>query len=108
MVLALVFGLFLGCRSAPGQIDAGKYRADLTAICGFGSRVVGSPGYYAAGKYLEEQISELPNVELKKHEYAVMTPVTESATLTLSGGSVENVYPFWPAQIRTCSTPVEG
>jgi len=69
---------------------------------------VGSAGYYAAGKYLEGEIGKLPGVELQKHEFGVMTPVTEWATLSMAGGRVENVYPFWPAQIRTCSTPVGG
>ena len=36
-----------------------------------------------------------------------MVPVTESATL-VAGQRVENVYPFWPAQVRTSSTPAEG
>lgn len=69
---------------------------------------MGSAGYYEAGKYLEREIGKLPGVQLQKHEFAVMTPVTEWATLTMEGGRVENVYPFWPAQIRTCSTPEGG
>jgi ABC-type lipoprotein release transport system permease subunit len=47
-------------------------------------------------------------VELKVHEFPVMVPVTESATMDLDGGRVEKIYPFWPAQVRVCATPAEG
>src|ERR1700683_2116606 len=94
--------------SVAGEIDSPQYGADLRAICACGSRIVGSAGYYEAGKYLEREIGKLSGTEFQKHEFAVMTPVTQWATLTMGDGRVENVYPFWPAQIRTCSTPVDG
>src|SRR5262249_49495869 len=72
------------------------------------SRVIGAPGYYSAADYIEREIGKLPNVELKQHEFAVTVPVTKSATLDLGGGRVEKVYPFWPAQVRVCSTLPEG
>jgi ABC-type antimicrobial peptide transport system permease subunit len=104
--------LILCSHLARAEVDTQQFEADLHAICGCGSRVIGAPGYYAAGHYLEDQIAELPKVELKKHKYSVMVPVTDSATLSCNmdgqGGRQEKVYPFWPAQIRTNSTPAEG
>ncbi len=108
ILLLFIWGLGVWPMGAAGAIDSRQFAVDLGAICACGSRVVGSAGYYEAGKYLEGEIGKLPGVELQKHEFGVMTPVTEWATLSVDGGQVENVYPFWPAQIRTCSTPAEG
>jgi ABC-type antimicrobial peptide transport system permease subunit len=102
-----ICGAIFTNATARGQIDAEQYRADLNAICASPSRAIGEAGYYDAGRYLEAEIGKLPNVELKKHEYGVMVPVTESATL-IAGGRTESIYPFWPAGVRTSSTPVDG
>src|SRR3954447_17673739 len=93
---------------ARAQIDAKQFHDDLQAIAAAPSRVIGSPGYFAAADYLAREIQRLPNVELKVHEFPVMVPVTESATIDLGSGRVEKVYPFWPAQVRLCATPAEG
>ncbi|MEO6436816.1 MAG: hypothetical protein ABIP55_13790, partial [Tepidisphaeraceae bacterium] len=90
------------------QVDATKFRADLDALCQSPSRIIGSEGYDRAAQYIEAEITKLPNVELKTHEYAVMVPTTASATIDLGGGRVEPVYPFWPAHVRVCSTPPNG
>jgi hypothetical protein len=109
--LAAYFCLFLAIplpsiRGA--EIDGKQFQTDLSALCKSPSRVIGSPGYYDAARYLEEEIAKLPNVELQKHEFPVIVPVTKSATLDLADGRVEVVYPFWPAHVRVCSTPAEG
>jgi ABC-type lipoprotein release transport system permease subunit len=89
------------------EIDPNQFRADLSAIAQYPSRVIGSPGYYSAGQYLQTEIAKLPNIALKKQEYSVLVPVTKFATLE-SPGRVDPVYPFWPAQVRVSSTPPEG
>src|SRR5262249_46725382 len=43
-----------------------------------------------------------------RHEFPVMVPVTESATLETGDGRIEKLYPFWPAQVRLNATPLEG
>jgi hypothetical protein len=89
-----------------GEINDPQYRADLQAIAAE-PRIIGSPGYDRAAAYLRDQIKQLPNVELREHEYPVMVPVTKSAVLRIDGTD-EPVYPFWPAQIRHNATPEEG
>src|SRR5947208_3644126 len=100
--------LFLFCLPARGQIDPAQFQTDLRSIAAAPARVIGSPGYSAAADYLQREIEKLPNVELKVHEFPVMMPVTESATVDLGGGRVEKIYPFWPAHVRVCATPAEG
>ncbi|MGH7215385.1 MAG: hypothetical protein ACREIT_11535, partial [Tepidisphaeraceae bacterium] len=58
--------------------------------------------------YLEQELGALPNVRWQKHDYPVMTPVTEQATLAVEGVGDVRVYPFWPAQVRVNATPAEG
>src|SRR5688500_2065858 len=79
---------------ALAQVDAAAFEQDLAELTRYPSRSIGSSGYYAAADYLEKQVAGLPNVELKRHEYAVVVPVTQSATLDLGGGRIELVYPF--------------
>lgn len=105
----LVLALLLQCSArAPAEIDDARFRADLEALCAPSTRVVGSDGYYTAARYIQEQIESLPNVELRRHEYPVTVPITHSATVTLPDGSIEPVYPFWPALVRVNSTPQGG
>ncbi|HEX3355374.1 MAG TPA: hypothetical protein VHS31_00230, partial [Tepidisphaeraceae bacterium] len=111
LVLLLLFGIFaaLPCLGATvDPIDARQFQTDLAQIAQSPSRIIGSAGYDAAGTYLQQEISKLPNVELKTQEFQVMVPVTQSATLEMGDGRTEKVYPFWPAQVRVCSTPAEG
>lgn len=94
--------------SARAQIDDAQYRADLSALGSLPTRAVGTDGYYKAADYLEQQIKALgPNVELQRHEFPALVPVTKSATLSI-GGRDERVYPFWPAVVRVNATPAEG
>jgi ABC-type antimicrobial peptide transport system permease subunit len=94
-----------------GQIDQTQYRDDLEAIAKE-PRAVGSIGYFHAASYIENQIRQLPNVELRRQQFPVMVPVTRSATLTLPNNpnftAPQAVYPFWPAGIRLNATPAEG
>lgn len=91
-----------------GAIDEQQFRADLASIASQPSRLVGSEGYRRTVEYVQSQIAALPNVELKRHEFPVMAPATESAMLSLPDGSTQRVFPFYPASVRVNSTPVEG
>ena len=93
------------CR---GDISADQFRDDFIALAQFPSRIVGSPGYEQAAKEMERRLSSIANIEWKRQSFPVMTPLTRSATIDLGDGRVERVYPFWPAQVRVCSTPAEG
>lgn len=105
---AVILAGYFAVDLASAQVDAARFEADLRALTRSPSRVIGSEGYEQAAAYIEAQVAGLANVELKRHEYPVMVPVTESATLVLEGGRIEPVYPFWPAHIRVCSTPPDG
>jgi len=107
-IIACLISLCLSIAALGAPLDTAQFRTDLSALCESPSRIVGSDGYFSAARYLESEIAKLPNVELKKHEFPVMVPVTQSATLDLGSGRVEKVYPFWPAAVRACSTPAEG
>ena len=65
-------------QAARADIDEAQFRADLAALCAPSSRAVGSDGYYAAVKYVQHEVESLPNVELRRHEYAVTVPFAES------------------------------
>jgi hypothetical protein len=100
--------VFLGARRASADVNPLQFAKDLGQFCASPTRVVGSPGYEQACNYLQSEIAKLPNVQLRVHGYPLLVPVTHSATLDLGGGRVEKVYPFWPAQVRVCSTPPDG
>ncbi len=114
---ALLIALMLSGQgilpTARGQIDDQQFSRDLKAIAEAGgaespSRSIGTPGYKATADYLRQQIGALPNVEYREQEYPVEVPITDRSDLTLSDGSVNRVYPFWPAAVRVDSTPAEG
>ena len=93
------------CRA---QINPAQFCDDCASLARFPSRVVGSDGYQQCAKELEQRLSTIGNIEWKKQSFPVMTPVTQSSTIDLGDGRVERVYPFWPAQVRVCSTPPAG
>src|SRR5438552_6113517 len=96
-------------RAESSAVDQDQFRKDVAALCASPSRVIGTSGYAAAQEYLRSQIGALgPNVELREHEFPVMAPVTQSATIDLRDGRVEKIYPFWPAMVRVCSTSPDG
>src|SRR5436190_21269968 len=108
MILRTGLVLFLMCVEvgvSRAQFETGQFQKDLQTICDVQSRALGTPGYERAVDYLKQQIGAMANVELQVHEYPVMAPVTESATITLGGERTSNVYSFWPAQVRLNSTP---
>jgi hypothetical protein len=99
------------CSSLPAlaQINDEQFHRDIDAIASSPTRIVGSKGYDEAVVYLEQQIRALPNVELQRHDFPVMVPVTTRAVLRRAGAAHdEPIYPFWPASVRTSSTPPSG
>ncbi len=108
LVGRIAAALLVFAAAVQAGVDEPQFRTDLEAIAAHQSRVIGSDGYYQTANYLQSQISALPGVELKRHEFPVMVPVTELGSLTLPDGSSEKVYPFWPASVRANSTPPEG
>lgn len=100
----------LALSQAVALADQASFEADLKALSdrSGASRFIGTPGYYAAGDYIEQQLASTPNVRWRKQSYDVVVPVTQSATLRLGTGEVHRIYPFWPAQVRVNSTPPEG
>ena len=108
-LLALLLPLAASQRSvAQERIPLDDLRTDFDALTQSPTRVVGSPGYDKAVRYLEKRLRDIPGVDLKVHHFDVMVPVTRSATLALPGGASEPVYPIWPAGVRLNATPAEG
>jgi hypothetical protein len=106
--VAATIVLFLLADVALAQIDAAQFRRDVEDLSRFPSRSIGTPGYDSGAEYIEKQIAVLPNVELRRHDFRMIVPLTASATIDLGGGRVEKVFPFWPAHVRACTTPPEG
>ena len=108
--------LFIGClvtilwcpNQSFAQLDENQFNADVNYLASLPSRSPGAPGYFKAVDYIQKQIGSLPNVRLRRHEFPMMVPLTESATVLLPDGKIENIYPFWPAGIRVCGTPDVG
>ena len=50
----------------------------------------------------------MPNVQWRRHDFSLVVPFTESATLTPAGKPAVDVYPFWPAAVRVNATPADG
>src|SRR3982751_2905342 len=86
---ALLLLLLVLINCSYGQIDEAQFKNDLRAITQPGSRSIATDGYYQTAKWLRDEIGKLPNVELQVHEFPVVVPVTESATLTFSDGASE-------------------
>ncbi len=99
LLVFLVFASILRARS--------PFETDLRALAQSPSRLIGSPGYLAAGDYLRAQIQSLPNVELREQTFPILVPVTDSATLTIAGEAAP-IHPLWPAGVRLNSTPAGG
>lgn len=90
------------------QVDAAAYEADLRAIAVQPTRIVGTEGYDAAVSYVESALAKLGDrVEVRRHEFAIVVPKTDSATLQ-AGSATHAVYPFWPAGPRLNATPAAG
>jgi hypothetical protein len=104
----LTLWLIFTCAISQAEITDAQFAADLDELTKSSSRFIGTSGYYAAADYVEREIQKSSNVQLRRHEFTVMVPVTQRADLDIGNGQVERVYPFWPAQLRVCSTPPEG
>jgi hypothetical protein len=106
LVIALLLTVTAPLR---GAIDEARFRADLAKLTAAPTRVPGSTGYDDALAYLEAEISRLGNaIDLRRHEFPLIVPVTRHASLTLPDGSTEPVFPFYPASARVNSTPTDG
>ncbi|MFN4242200.1 MAG: FtsX-like permease family protein [Tepidisphaerales bacterium] len=89
--------------------EALRFQRDVAELSKWPSRVVGTPGHREAEAYLRQQLQSLgPAVEVREHEFDVLAPVTQSATLTAPDGRRWEVHPFWPASVRLNTTPAEG
>jgi hypothetical protein len=113
LLLLMLCGMGRFATPVKADVDAGQFDADLRAIASAGSRVVGSEGYLQTVDYVESSLRALGDrVEVRRHEFGVMVPVTASATLTIGAGDAakreEQVYPFWPAAVRLNATPTDG
>jgi hypothetical protein len=108
MSRVILFSVLMLGAVASAQVDEQQFRADLEAIASPPARLVGSPGYYRTLDYVQSQIAALPNVELKRHEFPVLVPVTEQAEIAVNGEAPAPLYPFYPASVRVNSTPPQG
>ena len=106
--IAFVLVALFCTTDAYAQVDENQFTRDVKAIAAFPTRMPGTPGYRDAAAYLQQQITALNNVQLRRHVYPIMVPFTESATIVIPGQPAENIYPLWPAGIRLNATPAEG
>ncbi len=89
-------------------MDEAAFTADVAALTAQPTRAPGTQGYYNAATYLQGQIDHLPNVQVRRQEFTMMVPITDSAAVTIIGRPPTPVYPLWPAGIRLNATPAEG
>jgi ABC-type lipoprotein release transport system permease subunit len=108
IAIFLLFVVSIAVPTARAGIDENQLRSDLNTIASQPARIIGSEGYYRTVEYVQSKIKALPNVELKRHEFPVMVPVTQRAEISLPDGSSQPIYPFYPASVRVNSTPPEG
>jgi hypothetical protein len=108
--LVTITPIFTLARPGWAGVDRDRFRADLRQLCTSRGRSVGSEGYREAGPWLEEQLRALPNVDVRRHEFPVIAPITRAASFYKSGGPAagERIYPFWPAGVRVNATSAEG
>lgn len=112
-IACVLFGLISPAR---GEVDAVTFEADLRAIVGPNgtggvpsSRVLGSDGYRQTVDYVAAELTKLGDrVELRRHDYTVIVPLTRSADLSTGDGKKHAIYPFWPAGVRLNATPADG
>src|SRR5205823_520581 len=83
--LAAAWAVLCCAGTVRADVDEAQFRRDLTALAGEQTRAVGTAGYYRAAEYIESQLRTLPNVQYRRHEYSVMAPITQSATLRRAG-----------------------
>ncbi|HEX4124268.1 MAG TPA: FtsX-like permease family protein [Tepidisphaeraceae bacterium] len=96
------------CRA---DIDAAQFQTELQTIASYPTRIIGTAGYDATGKYLTQQFAALGSaVQYKAQPFSVMVPTTASATLDIASDPAHpvRIYPFWPAEVRVNSTPTQG
>ncbi len=100
--------LLLSASQVHAQLNEPQFTTDVKYLSSLPTRLPGTTGYRDAAAYVQQQIVALSNVQLRRHLFPLMVPFTESATITIAGRPVENIYPLWPAGIRVNSTPLDG
>ena len=114
-VLPLV-AAFLACTSigtsavfaqAPDAAAIARLKSDVAALTRFPSRVPGTPGNLAAGKFVESRFKKIGLQQVQAEEYEVTVPVTKFATLQV-GGKTLKVLPMYPNHVATSTTPLAG
>lgn len=110
-LLALLAPVLAAPAATTGDVapfDAAAFDRDLRAIAARPARTAGSEGHGRALAHLEAELARLGDaVQVRRHTFQIMVPVTRRATLATADGEAA-VYPFWPAGVRVNSTPPEG
>ncbi len=106
-MLALLLCL-LRPAAAGAQVDEAAFAADVAALVAQPTRAPGTQGYYNAATYLQNQLKDLPNVQLRDQRFPLVVPITDSAAVTVAGRPATAIYPMWPAGVRLNATPAEG
>ena len=100
------------CRQIAESITEAGIDADLAALCGTSSRMIGSPGYERAAEYIRKRFENAGLQDVTVLRFPVAVPATRHARLeVLNGGAVSEeleIYPFWPNLVRTCTVPPGG
>ena len=110
----LVLGVVLArtvAVSAPVVSAVPEIKADLEWLTGPETRVVGTAGHAEVCERVERTLRAMSGVCVWRHEFPVLSPVTEAASLSVVSGPCageHRVYPLWPAGVRLPSTPPGG
>lgn len=90
---------------------ADDVRRDTEWLAGYASRTPGTAGHDQASDGLLERVRAVPGARVWVHEFPVVVPTIQRATMDLAGGTLAGthpVYPVWPDQVRMKTTPEEG
>jgi hypothetical protein len=108
--LAVAIGWFAACAVRGGDLTE-RVRRDTEWLAGHDSRTPGTVGHDQASDGLLKRIRAVPGVQTWVHEFPVVVPTVQRATIELADGSAAGthaVYPVWPDLVRMKTTPEEG
>ncbi len=86
---------------------AARLRTDIAALSAFPSRVPGTAGNRAAAALVQARFAQIGLKNVSADEDFITAPVTQSASLTLGGRTLE-VAPLYPNQVVASTTPIAG